>query len=95
MYADNLYLVICAILCYILVFKQILYCFRVASGLVCAWHKTIASAIPARPPPVLLWLLPWQWEDDLNASKLLGAPTARTIAVDLRIGQFLLAKLES
>lgn len=82
MYADDLYLVIRPVLCYILVLQEILHCFGIATSLLCAKHKTVASAIPAGPPPVSHWLLPWHWENDLNASKLLGALVAQTIAVE-------------
>lgn len=94
MYADDLYLVIRAVLCYITVLQQILKCFGDASGLVCAWHKTVASMIPAGPPPPALWLLPWHWETDLDASPLLGAPAAQTIVAE-KIEQLLITKLES
>lgn len=50
-------------------------------NLVCAWNKIVASVIPADPPPATLWLLPWTWEDDANASNFLGAPAAQSIVV--------------
>lgn len=68
MYADELYLIIQAILCYILELQQILQVFGKAFGFFSAWDKTVASAIPARPLSPQLWLLPWKWEDDANAS---------------------------
>lgn len=56
MYADDLYPVIRAILQYIMILQQILHVFGLASGLVCAWEKTVAASIPAGPPPLSLWL---------------------------------------
>lgn len=40
-----------------------------------------------------LWMLPWIWEDDLNASPLVGAPTAQSIFVE-QIELALLTKLD-
>lgn len=94
MFADDLYLLIRAVMCYTLELQRILHCFGEATGLVCAWNKTVASAIPAGPPPAALWLLPWSWEDDENASPLLGAPTAQTIAVE-PLETSVLSKLEN
>lgn len=94
MYADDIYMIIRAIMCYIWELQRILDVFRRASGLVCAWEKTIASSIPTGPPPMHLWLLPWKWENDGNASKLLGAPTAQSIVVE-QVEALLLAKLEA
>lgn len=54
----------------------------------------MASAIPAGPPPLHLWLFPWIWENDGVASKLLGAPVAQIIVVE-QLEELLLTKLES
>lgn len=94
MYADDMSMVVRAKLCYILELQRILKVFGIASGLVCAWEKTIASVIPAGPPPIELWILPWQWENDNNASNLMGIPTAQTLSVS-RIEGSLVTKLES
>lgn len=94
MYGDDLYMVIRACLCYINEVKRLLSIFGRASGLICAWDKTIASTIPAGPPPLQLWLLPWTWEDDTNATPILGPLVAQTIAVE-RLELMLVSKLES
>lgn len=58
----------------------------------------MASVIPAGPLPIALWLFPWIWENDEDASPLLGAPegapSAQMIAVE-QLEALLLAKLES
>lgn len=94
MFADDTSLVIRARMPYILELQQILRVFGIASGLVCAWEKTIASVIPDGPPPIELWMLPWQWENDGIASNLLGIPTAQTLSV-ARIETALVTKLDS
>lgn len=82
MFADDLAAIIRAMLQYIEEFRNILEAFGNVSGLKCAWDQTIASYIPARPPPMEFWLLRWKWEDNQSASPLLGVPTAQTIAND-------------
>lgn len=94
MFADDFYVVIRANIVYIREFQRILDVFGRASGLVCAWDKTIASAIPAGPPPMALWLFPWKWENDTHASPLLGAPVAQTIVVQ-QLEEMLIQKLET
>lgn len=94
MYADDLFMIIRAILSCICELQHILDIFGQASGLVCAWEQTIASVIPAGPPPMHLWLFPWKWENDGIASKLLGAPAAQTIVVE-QLEALLLDKLET
>lgn len=59
MLADDTSMVIRAQMQYILELKRILRVFGIASGLVCAWEKMIACVIPAGPPPIELWMLPW------------------------------------
>lgn len=93
-YADDLYMVIRACVCYILEVKRILHVFGKASGLICAWDKTVAAMIPAGPPPMPLWLFPWKWEHDAIATLLLGAPAAQTIVVQ-SIEHRLVTKMES
>lgn len=93
-YADDIYLIIRAVLCYILELQHILHVFGMVFGLVCAWDKTIVWPIPAGPLPLQLWLLPWTWEDDNNASKQLGFPTAQTIVV-AKVEELILTKLEN
>lgn len=54
MYADDLAAIIRAVLKYIEEFQRLLNWFGALSGLQCAWEKTIASCIPAGPPPPML-----------------------------------------
>lgn len=93
-FADDIYLIIRAILCYILELQQILLIFGQVSGLVCAWDKTKAAPIPAGPPPMQLWLLPWTLEEEGQASNILGAPAGATINVD-QVEAILVDKIES
>lgn len=80
MYADDMYAVLRACLRYILAFQCILIQFGKVSGLHFAWEYTVASYIPARPPPPELRILRWKWEDNNTASPLVGAPVAQSIA---------------
>lgn len=75
-YADDFHGVSKADLGSIMELKHILGLFGEVSGLVCAWDQTVASAIPAGPPPAALEDQPWKWEDDPVASNLFGIPTA-------------------
>lgn len=93
MFADDTSIVIRAQLPYILELQRILRIFGIASGLVCAWEKTIASVIPEGPPPIELWMMPWQWENDKISTNLLGIPTAQTLSV-ARIESALVTKLD-
>lgn len=71
-YADDVYVVIRATMRYIQEFKNILFKFGRASGLCFAWEATIASCIPAGPPPRDLSPLPWRWEDMVLPLDYLG-----------------------
>lgn len=93
-FADDVFMIIRALLHYIKELQGILDLFGAASGLVFAWEKTIAACIPAGPPPMSLWLYPWRWENDTNASPILGVPTAQTMSVEL-IETTVTEKLES
>lgn len=93
-FADDVFMIIRAVLMYIKELQGILTIFGTASGLVFAWEKTIAACIPAGPPPIALWLFPWRWEEDANASPILGVPTAHTVSVE-RIEETVTTKLES
>lgn len=93
LYADDIYAVIRAMLRYVVAFKIILTQFGNASGLHFAWEETVASSIPVGPPPRELGHLPWNWEDNTNASPLLGAPVAQTIAQEI-LETSLLTKVE-
>lgn len=81
-YADDVYLIIRAIYCYILELQHILQIFEQVFGLVFAWNKTIAAPIPAGPPPIHLWMLPWEWEEEGKASPILGVPAGETVNVE-------------
>lgn len=94
MYADDLVALIRALLKYIEEFQRLLTWFGSLSGLHCAWEKTVASLVPAGPPPHELRLLPWKWEDNSTASPLLGAPMAESIAQE-RLEVFLVQKMDS
>lgn len=94
MFADDCSAIIWALLCYIVEFHRILTEFGNVSGLKFSWEQTIASYIPGGPLPPSLGLLPWKWEDNGNASKTIGIPTAMTIAMR-RLEELILTKLES
>lgn len=81
MFADDLSAIIRALLKYILEFQQILNSFGEALDLHFAWEQTIASCIPAGPPPPLLRMLPWKWEGNEVALPLLGIPFAASVAM--------------
>lgn len=93
-FADDVYLIIRAILSYILELQYILLIFGQVSGLVCAWDKTVAAPIPAGPPPMQLWLLPWTWDEEGKASPILGVPAGETVNVE-QVEMLLLEKVES
>lgn len=94
MYADDLAAIIRDLLKYIEEFQRILNWFGTLSGLQCDWEKTVASYIPAGPPPPMLRLLPWKWENDATTSPLLGAPMAHSITQE-RLETTLIQKVES
>lgn len=75
-HADDVGLVIRAMMCYVLECQRILKLFGSVFGLHCIWEKTKATFIPGGPPPALFWLLPWLWEEDVNATRYLGFPVA-------------------
>lgn len=93
MYADDTSVVMRAKTEYVQELQWILQQFGEVSGLVCAWDQTIASVIPAGPPPTELGPVPWKWENNAEASKLLGIPTAQTLSVP-RIESEIITKLE-
>lgn len=80
MFADDTLLVIRAEMRYVRKVKEILDIFGDASGLLCVWEKTKAAYIPGGPPPMISRPLPWSWEVDANATKLLGFPTASSFS---------------
>lgn len=53
----------------------------------------VASVIPAGPPPTAVGPVPWRWEDDPVASKLLGIPTTQTLSIP-RMETMMTTKLE-
>lgn len=80
MFADDTSMVIKAEMRYVRKVQEILDIFGKASGLKCIWEKTKAAFIPAGPPPSPFDGLPWTWEVDTTATKLLGFPTASDIS---------------
>lgn len=94
MYADDLAALIRAVLKYMEEFQRLLLWFGTLSGLHCDWEKTVASCVPAGPPPLALSHLPWKWEDATTATPLLGVPMAQSIA-HARIETTLIQKVES
>lgn len=58
-----------------------------ASCLYCAWENTTTSFIPPGLP-FSLWMVPWTWENDEAATKLLGIPIARSIHFHGALGTF-------
>lgn len=83
MFADNLSLIVRASMIYILHCQQILQLFSNISGLRCLWEQTAAAFIPKGPPLAEFWLLPWTWEENSNASPLLGFPVAAEFSIEL------------
>lgn len=79
-FADDIYMVIGAILLCILKVQQILDTFGKASGLICMWGKMVAALIPAGPPPAPLAQLPRTWESDATATPLLGILVAQSLS---------------
>lgn len=79
-YTDDVALVIKAMMCYILECQRLLTVFGAVSGLHVIWEKTIAAFIPEGPPPAQFWLLPWQWEENSNATNDLGYPLASSFS---------------
>lgn len=75
-HADDVGLVIRALMCYVLECHPILKIFGAVSGLHCIWEKTKAVFIPGGLPRAIFWLLPWHWEEDSNATRYLGFPVA-------------------
>lgn len=62
--------------------QEILQIFGDASGLRCIWEKTKAAYVPGGPPPIAFEPLPWTWEQNANASKLMGYPTASSLSTE-------------
>lgn len=83
MFADNLSLIIRAIMLYVVRCRQMLMTFGAVSGLQFLWEQTVAAFIPEGPPPMEFRLLPWKWEVSTDASPLLAFPVAATFSVEL------------
>lgn len=94
MFVDNCSAIIQALLHYAEKFHRILIQFGDVLGLKFAWEQTTTSFIPGGPPPPSLSLLPWTWENNENASKIIGISAAQTIAMR-RLEAVILAKIES
>lgn len=60
MFADNLSMVIQAVLAYIIELRRILDIFGEVSGLHCNWTNTVAAYIPAGPPSPIFDFLNWK-----------------------------------
>lgn len=93
-FADDTCAVICDLMESIREFQRILIWFGNAYGLKLAWEDTVLACIPAGPPPLVLGLLPWKWEDNSTPTPLLGVPIAESIAQE-RIEISLTQKLKS
>lgn len=89
MFADNLSLIIRAVMIYVVRCRQILMTFGAASGLLFLWEQTVAAFIPEGPPPMEFRPLLWKWENSTDASPLLGFPVAASFSVDLMENQVL------
>lgn len=74
MYVDDASVMIRAEMRYVMVLKEILEIFGAATGLRFIWEKTRSAFI--RGGPMAFWMLPWSWEEDSNATNMLGFPTA-------------------
>lgn len=79
MYADDSDLLNEAKMEYVMECKPILHRFGAASGLHCVWEHTIAAFILGDLPPPNFCLLPWSWEENINATKKLGFRIASSI----------------
>ncbi|CAM6105223.1 unnamed protein product [Calypogeia fissa] len=67
MYADDIRMILQAVLRYILKCMEIFETFGKASGLYCRWKGTKAVFLSARPVPAELLALGWEREDDDKA----------------------------
>jgi hypothetical protein len=80
LYADNVSLVMRAVMENVAQIMQMLQTFGAASGLYVEWAKTKAAFIPMQDTPSEFAALGWTWETDANATKLLGVPIAQHIS---------------
>lgn len=94
MFADDTSMVIKAEMRYVKKVKEILDIFGAASGLYCTWEKTKAAFIPGGLPPVAFRPLPWQWEVNATATKLLGFPTASSFS-SIQMEQLIVTKMST
>ena len=92
-YADDMNMALKADKHYIDYTMEILEQFGLASGLYCDLTKSKAVFIGSKPRPQFLDELPFQWESNDNASKILGIPFAQGIAQQTAAST-LLTKLE-
>lgn len=83
MFADNLSLIIRAVMLYVIRCRLLLQTFGKVSGLKCIWEQTVAVLIPEGPLPPEFGLLPWKWETAADASPVLGFPVADQFSVPL------------
>ena len=61
--------------------------FGLASGLKCDWESTSAVLISDEPLPTELQGLTWQWETELDTSKILGFYIGQDISQELMENQ--------
>lgn len=83
-YADDINLILRASFRNILQMQEIFYAFGRVSGLKCDWEKsptTFISNSVTLPPEIAA--LPWKWENNLNASKLLDYHIGEEISPEL------------
>lgn len=73
--------------------KAILMRFGAVSGLHIIWNQTKAAFIPDGPPPPRFYLFSWTWEENSNASNLLGCPMAAGYAIE-QTERLLTAKID-
>lgn len=79
-FADDFIVLTRARMGYMMEIKRILQVFGAASGLVYVWEQTKAAFIPEAPPPPEFYLLPWAWEETVNATPSLGYPIASSFS---------------
>jgi hypothetical protein len=94
MYADDIAIIICAEMPYILEMMHNFAKFSAALGLNVIWNQTKSAFLSKRALPAHLEQLGWEGEPATNASKLLGFPIGQQISAE-QIREMLNKKLES
>jgi hypothetical protein len=93
-YADDVSLIVRDKMIFIERIQQIFQIFGRASGLYVDWSKTKAAYLSENIIPRRLLALGWTWENDSNATKLLGFPVAQSISTP-RMLKMVNAKLDA